>query len=621
MEPQGTRRVGDRQTKAPIRSTVGAPDRKLGPLTEAGRNAERFEALQGAIIRGAIAEEGARASKPGPTRTLSKSQLRLAGQLAAEGARLINEGKYAQAIERLKRAEGIDPNARGVKHDLGLALLMAHRFAEAVAVLGEASGIDPTQPSTFYNLGFALDCLGRENEAMGAYEASAKLAPDHYHTQTRLGALYQARGRISESIAAFGKAALAAPSPQLARVNEARAAYLSGDLDKADRLLRAAIAAEPALADAHAGLGQMLAQRGQSAEAAESFERAVAADPNMASGWQGVAINRKFTPDDDPLIARIRASLDRPQATPAARQAIHFALAKIYDDIGNYADAAKHAIAANDIRKSGVRFDRAEFVKLIGGLIAATPLGYLDRRPDFGSDDATPIFIVGMPRSGTTLVEQILSSHPDVAAGGELPFWMQRARTGAEIFKETADAAEARLLADDYIAVLRAISPSSQRVTDKMPFNFMMLGLIRQVLPRATIVHCRRHPIDTCLSIFNTNFESPMEFAADRGSLVFFYRQYRRLMAHWREVLPKERFVEVDYEELVGDPEPATRRLVAACGLEWNDACLASHLNTRRIETASLWQARQPIYRSSVARWKRYEPWLGELRELQADAG
>jgi hypothetical protein len=153
-------------------------------------------------------------------------------------------------------------------------------------------------------------------------------------------------------------------------------------------------------------------------------------------------------------------------------------------------------------------------------------------------------------------------------------------------------------------------------VTDKMPFNFGLLGVIRQVFPRAAIVHCRRHPIDTCLSIFATDFEATIDFAADRGSLVFFYDQYQRLMAHWRAVLPAERFIEIDYEALVADPEPLTRRLVAACGLAWDDACLAPQRNQRRIATASVWQARQPIYRTSVERWRRYEPWIGELRQL-----
>jgi hypothetical protein len=276
----------------------------------------------------------------------------------------------------------------------------------------------------------------------------------------------------------------------------------------------------------------------------------------------------------------------------------------------------RHFDAANRIRSAAAGLDRATLAAQTGRVIATTPPGYLDRRPDLGVADETPILIVGMPRSGTTLVEQILSSHPDVAPGGELSFWHDRNGAGARVFGADARPEAVRRLADDYLAVLHAVSPTAARVTDKMPFNFGLLGMIRQVFPRATIVHCRRHPIDTCLSIFATDFEATIDFAGDRGSLVFFYRQYQRLMAHWREVLPPDRFIEVDYEALVADPAPLTRRLVANCGLQWNDACLAPHRNQRRITTASVWQARQPIYRTSVERWKRYEPWLGELRQL-----
>jgi hypothetical protein len=150
--------------------------------------------------------------------------------------------------------------------------------------------------------------------------------------------------------------------------------------------------------------------------------------------------------------------------------------------------------------------------------------------------------------------------------------------------------------------------------------NFMRLGIIHRVFPNATFVHCRRNLIDNALSIFTTNFDTNISYASERGDLVFYIRQYQRLMAHWRAVLPEDRLVEVDYEALVADPEPQARRLVAACGLEWSDACLAPHRNVRTINTASLWQARQPIYRTSVERWRRYEPWLGELRELAPEA-
>jgi hypothetical protein len=267
------------------------------------------------------------------------------------------------------------------------------------------------------------------------------------------------------------------------------------------------------------------------------------------------------------------------------------------------------------------------------------------------------VLIIGMPRSGTTLVEQILSSHPSVAAGGELSFWSERVRQWLARSAETGGPAgpalsaeqirppypslaagrdvgvrdggssdwlptrfgqvEADALAqaaEDYLAALRAIGPDALRVTDKAPTNFERLGPILLAVPKARVIHCRRHPVDTCLSIFFTSLKSRL--AWNRGDLVFQYRQYERLMEHWRSALPANRFTEVEYATLIADREAETRRLVAFCGLEWNNACLAPERNARVVTTASVWQARQPVYKTSLQRWRRYEPWLGELREL-----
>jgi hypothetical protein len=312
----------------------------------------------------------------------------------------------------------------------------------------------------------------------------------------------------------------------------------------------------------------------------------------------------------------MNAVLSLPHLTPRHRQSLHFALGKAHDDMGNYEAAMRNFEAGNRFRALGGRLKRDALTWRVNQLIAATPPGYRDRQPDQGIEDATPILIVGLPRSGSTLTEQILSSHPDVAAAGELEFWRQRDTPRADTWDITATAEATRRLANDYLAALRAFGRDAKRVTDKALSNFMLLGMIHRVFPNATFIHCRRHPVDNALSIFTTNFDMYIDFAANRSDLVFVTREYKRLMAHWRKVLPPDRLVEVDYEALVADPESQTRRIIAACGLEWNDACLAPHRNTRRINTASVWQARQPIYRTSVERWRRYAPWLGELREL-----
>jgi hypothetical protein len=226
------------------------------------------------------------------------------------------------------------------------------------------------------------------------------------------------------------------------------------------------------------------------------------------------------------------------------------------------------------------------------------------------------VLIIGMPRSGTTLVEQIVSSHPEVGAGGELNFWNER---GAARHQAGTEAPFLGEVAAEYLGVLRAIAPKAARVTDKMPFNFIWAGLIHLAFPRATIIHCRRAAIDTALSIHQTHFHPGLAFPTGGAELVAYFRSYRRLTDHWRRVLPADRLIEVDYEDLTRAPEPVIRRIIAGCGLAWDDACLCPELNPRAVKTPSKWQARQPIYRKSVERRRRYEPWLGPLRALLED--
>ncbi len=216
--------------------------------------------------------------------------------------------------------------------------------------------------------------------------------------------------------------------------------------------------------------------------------------------------------------------------------------------------------------------------------------------------------------------------HPEVGAGGELNFWNERGAawhrsaaigSGAEgnetPFLATEFLAKA---AADYLAVLRAIASKAARVTDKMPFNFLWAGLIHLAFPRALIIHCRRAAVDTALSIHQTHFHPGLAFPTGGDELVAYFRSYQRITDHWRSVLPADRFLEVDYEDLTSAPEPVIRRIIAACGLAWDDACLRPETNPRAVKTPSKWQTRQPIYRTSVARWRRYEPWLGPLRAL-----
>lgn len=559
---------------------------------------------------------------PRPSRA-PDSLARQAEQQAALGRRMIGKRRYADAVLRLERAVRLDPGVAAAFRDLGLAYAGAGRHAEAAEAFRRAVLLDPDLEDAHRSLIAVLAFLGREEEVETPCLEVIRLAPSDHRIHEDLGHIRWRTGRLEAAEAAFraaAAAACAAGSPR-ARLYEAQAEQTAGRQAAAEALLAAMAAENPADAEAHLALGQVQAELGKTDAAAASLERGLELAPGRAAAWNVLSINKRFTREDAALIVQMRACLDRQDLSVGERIGVHFALGKALDDLGEQAAGMAEFDRANRLRAALGRLDRELLERQTSHAIASTPPGFLERRPDFGARDETPILIVGMPRSGTTLVEQILSSHPDVAAGGELPFWRERVRRGAAVFGPQTPAEGPHRLAEDYLAVLRAIGPSALRVTDKTPFNFAHLGLIRQVFPRAMIVHCRRSPIDTCLSNYMTNFAAVYDYACDRGDLVFFYRQYLRLMAHWREALPPARFVEVHYEALVADPEPVTRALVAGCGLEWHDACLQPQHNRRAIRTASVWQARQPIYGGSVARWRRYEPWLGALRELIADEG
>jgi tetratricopeptide (TPR) repeat protein len=552
----------------------------------------------------------------GPHPLLSP-RAREAERLANEGKRLIGAGRAAKAVDVLKRSVELKGDVAAVQADLGYALMAAAQPQQAAETLALAIRLDGRMPNAHFYLAQIFDGFGQEAMALTGYKAAVALKPDLVDAQMRLGDLYLARDLRAEAEAAFRAAASASARDGVtARIAEARAAEASGDFEAALATMRATVAAYPESGEARALLASLLMQSGLSEEAAAEFERASELSLERNSVWLGITTNRKITAGDDALIARMEAALNQPGHMPRHRQLLRFALGKAHDDRGEYEAAMRNFDEGNRLRGMGAAFDRESLARRVDQIIEASPATFFDRSSGIGVEDATPILIVGMPRSGSTLTEQILSSHPDVAAGGELGFWSAPQTLSENLWSLEGDAEAAKRVANDYIATLKAFEPAAKRVTDKALANFFLLGIIHRLLPNATLIHCRRHPIDTALSIFTTNFETNFDYASNRGDLVFYYRQYARLMDHWRSVLPPDRLVEVNYESLVSDPEPHARRLVAACGLDWNDACLAPHRNTRKIKTASVWQARQPIYRTSVERWRRYEPWLGELREL-----
>ena len=535
--------------------------------------------------------------------------------LLARAVSLLKAGRPADAIAPLREATQLDPSHSGLHHDLGLACLEAGRLPEAVAALNQALALDPRYRDAYFRLGIALEKLGSLGEAVSAYDHATRLLPSLTEAWFRAGALRYLLGHREEAIGCFCRAAETGGQTGFGLLGKARALLTEDRHREAEQVLRHTIVRDPENSMAHDLLGNLLTEFGRFEEARFCFERTVALAPLLAGSYYELVRCRPVTREDG-LLGRMEAALATPGLETAQRQRLHLALGKASEDLGDCSLAMRHFDAADALRRESIPFDATAFDREIDRMIARCTPEWIARAPELGSRDPLPILILGMPRSGTTLVEQIVSNHPEVGAGGELHFWNQR---GPAWLLSGADSPDASFLAEaaaDYCGRLRALAPEAARVTDKMPFNFLWAGMIHMAFPRATLLHCRRSAIDTALSIHQTHFSPPLLFPTGGVALVQYLRGYARLADHWRSVLPGDRWIEVDYEELTRAPEPLIRRMLAACGLPWHDACLRPESNPRAVRTPSKWQARQPINRNSVARWRRYERCLGPLRAL-----
>jgi tetratricopeptide (TPR) repeat protein len=550
--------------------------------------------------------------------------------LLALATQLLRAGRPGDAIAPLRDAALLEPFNSTIQHDLGIACLEVGRVSDAIAALQQAVASNPRYGDAYFRLGIALEKLGDIGGALVAYDRATKLLPSLTEAWFRAGALVYILGHLDEAIGCFRRAAAAGGRTNFGRLGKARALLIEDRNQEAEQVLRETLVVDPRNALAYELLGNLLSELGRFDEARACFERAIAISPLLAGSYYDLVRCRAVTSGDDGLLQEMLAALAMPGLEAWQRQRVHLAIGKAAEDLGDYSLAMQHFDAADAVRRAA-SFDSAAFSSLVDRLIALCTPELIAQAPEVGSRDATPVLIIGMPRSGTTLVEQIVSMHPEVGAGGELNFWNERAaawlRSGVagdetpfvsteNPVSEVVVSESLAKAADDYLGVLRKTAPKAARVTDKMPFNFVWAGLIHVAFPRATIIHCRRAAIDTALSIHQTHFHPILAFPTGGAELVAYFRNYQRLVDHWRSVLPADRFIEVDYEELTSAPEPMIRRIIAACGLAWNDACLRPESNPRAVKTPSKWQTRQPIYRSSVARWRRYEPWLGPLRAL-----
>ena len=534
-------------------------------------------------------------------------------QMLARARDHVAGDRLDEAIGLLREAAALVPGAgaAAIHHDIGYLQLKAGRFGPAADAFRAAVLAEPGFALAHVRLGVALQALGDVEGALAAYARAGELDPSRADAPFRAGVLLEARGCRTPALAALRRAAATSPPSALQRLAAARLELDAGRHEAAEHALRTLLAAHPGHLEATDTLGTLLAEAGDADGAWACYEHVTRNSPQYAGSFYELVRCRRITPADAALTRRMSAAAARPDLHPEARAKLHLALGKAADDLGDPGEAMRQFEAAQRVRARDGDADREAIPARVRQLIRDFDERRLAGAADGGSADRTPILIVGLPRSGTTLVEQILSCHPDVHPSGELPFWTERAALA-----DDRDRGQLAQAAADYVALLRGVAPAARRVTDKMPLNLFHAGLIHLCLPRAVIVSCRRRPIDIALSINRTYFNRDVGIPTGGEALVGAVRAAEALSAHWRQVLPTAQLHEVAYERLVSAPAEAIPALLQACGLPWHQACLHPERNRRVVRTPSKWQVRQPITPPPPDAWRRYEPWLGALSTL-----
>lgn len=560
-------------------------------------------------------------------------------------------GRTAEALDAFRHAVGADPHLSLALSNLGQSILENGQREEAERYLRLAVELDCRCAEAWSNLGNALRAQDKLEEAIACYRQALSLRPDLAMIHGNLGQALQQQGHLDEAIRCYARAAELDPASPRFETFWASALAEQENYAAAAEHYRKALALQPDHVEALQGLGMVLLEQGEFAAALQHFDAALRLrpgdaetlvsraaahaelghleqaqadyraalqrDPEHAGAWSVLAtqLRDRLPPED---VAAMEALLAREHLSDWRRALLHHGLAHVYEARGDYVRAAEHAARGNAHRRlvwerQGKSYSRQEHSAFVDFLIRCFCADWFARTRGWGLDVDTPIFIVGLPRSGTTLVEQVLASHPAVHGGGELtvtkdvldllPRWLNRSDPPPLCLPHLTPPL-ALQAAKEHLARLRRLHPSAPRIADKMPDNYLWLGWLATIFPKARFIHVRRDDRDVALSCWFTHFKQ-IRWACDLDDIAARIRDHHRILDHWRAVLPVP-LLELDYERLVGDLEGQTRRLLAFCGLDWHDDCLNFHQNRRPVRTASLVQVRQPVYRHALDRWRRY---------------
>ncbi|TJV68416.1 MAG: tetratricopeptide repeat protein [Mesorhizobium sp.] len=527
-------------------------------------------------------------------------------QLHQAGRRQEAEALYRQVL-------GQQPNHAAALHFLGLLLHQTGRSEEGLELIEQSVTLQPRNADFLNNMGTVMRDLGRIAAAVDFFRGAVDIKPDQLAARDNLGSSLKQLGQFDAAEEIFRGTIGRNPFHVRARIGLAETLQEAGRLDEAIKLFRESLSIRPKDAELLYGLGVAMMEKGKLDEAADLARQAVAVVPGMAKAWLLLTQVKRQTERDKELAGMEAEHAKAPQGS-LARMQLSFGLGKVNDDLKDYGRAFDYFAEGNAIRRQGIDYDPVRTRGEFEAMKAAFDKTFFEKHRTSDISDDTPIFVVGMPRSGTTLVEQIIASHPQVYGAGELnilktavgkqfPMSMPGgfpagiADMPDEAFAEAGQA---------YLDMLHSRYPGNRHVTDKMPGNFMLVGFLHMMLPKAKIVHCARDAAATCLSIFKVHFRGDSHrYGYDLGELADFHNLYTDIMAHWHKVLPGV-VHDVRYEDFVADQEGQTRALMAHLGLPWDDKVLSFHETDRPVRTASAAQVRQPMYQGSVDLWKRY---------------
>jgi len=489
-------------------------------------------------------------------------------------------------------------------------------YAEAAALYEEAVELESSHAEALNNLGSSLSHLGRYEEAEQCFRDAMAIKPNYSDPYGNLGVLLRQKSYLADSEASLRRALKLRPNDLDARVNLGLTLVFLGRLRDARACFAKVLKTSPRNVLALFGMGQIAALEGRFEEAETTYRRIIEIRPRMTNAWAALPGTRKMTNADAEWLKNAE-ELATSAIHPLEEANLRFAMGKYCDDVNDFADAFKNFKRGNELLKTTAEdYDRKKRSHLIDELIRVYSRESIAKIGAAGSSSVKPVFVVGMPRSGTSLAEQIIASHPAAYGAGELHFWANLIEKDRGLTRDILGEPTRPKVAEEYLGILEGFSASALHVVDKATVNSGFLGLIYSVFPGARVIYMQRDPIDTCLSCYFQQFLTGINFAFDLSDLVHYYREHQRMMAHWRAVLPSGFILEVPYEELVADPETWSRKMLDFIGLEWDPRVLEFHTNRRQVTTASAWQVRQKVYKSSVARWRNYEKFIGPLKTL-----